>query len=408
MPQKLGKGGHGPQNYVPPGNSAGGQYGDNETGSNKHFTVFKKPDGSEGGISVRPNNEKNNENFNSFDEYIDKNFSNNENMQKGLKESFNAGTEEQQAKLNYFVSNGIIKIVETNGISNYSGAVELNSGHILHKGDFSKEKGDTMYHEFGHSYDELFAKGWVDKNTGKKIFDGLITAEDNKKLDERNGGSFYKSFLLRGQLSTNKYLSNNKTLFETLTDEGRKMTRDGRWDQIIKDYGQAKKDAVIAKIPDYYEKNKEYDTLKNALWNEARDKFPYNSGEWNEISKLRNDYVDAKLNSPENIKLKEYVTNATFEVTKIESKVLKQYSNLSDMYGIYKKIPYGFGCGHKGNYSTRLPGAMAMEFFAEYNSALARNDTKQIELYKKYMPESIKAAEELFSIMDKAWKGFKK
>jgi hypothetical protein len=44
MPQKLGKGGHGPQNYVPPGNSAGGQYGDNETGSNKHFTVFKKPE----------------------------------------------------------------------------------------------------------------------------------------------------------------------------------------------------------------------------------------------------------------------------------------------------------------------------------------------------------------------------
>jgi len=37
MPQKLGKGGAGPQNYVPPGNPAGGQYGDNETGSNKHY-----------------------------------------------------------------------------------------------------------------------------------------------------------------------------------------------------------------------------------------------------------------------------------------------------------------------------------------------------------------------------------
>lgn len=43
MPKKLGKGGAGPQNYVPPGNPAGGQYGDNESGSNKHFQSFKKP-----------------------------------------------------------------------------------------------------------------------------------------------------------------------------------------------------------------------------------------------------------------------------------------------------------------------------------------------------------------------------
>lgn len=43
MPQKLGKGGAGPQNYVPPGNSAGGQYGDNATGSNKHFKTFSRP-----------------------------------------------------------------------------------------------------------------------------------------------------------------------------------------------------------------------------------------------------------------------------------------------------------------------------------------------------------------------------
>ena len=34
------------QNYVPAGNGdASGEYGDNETGSNKHFTNFKKPDG---------------------------------------------------------------------------------------------------------------------------------------------------------------------------------------------------------------------------------------------------------------------------------------------------------------------------------------------------------------------------
>ena len=44
MPTKLGKGGAGQQNYVPKGNGdASGEYGNNATGSNKHFTSFKKP-----------------------------------------------------------------------------------------------------------------------------------------------------------------------------------------------------------------------------------------------------------------------------------------------------------------------------------------------------------------------------
>lgn len=45
MPQKLGKGGHGQQNYVPAGyGEASGTYGDNPTGSNK-FVKFEKPNG---------------------------------------------------------------------------------------------------------------------------------------------------------------------------------------------------------------------------------------------------------------------------------------------------------------------------------------------------------------------------
>lgn len=44
MPEKLGKGGAGMQNYVPAGNGdASGEYGDNESGSNVHFKAFKKP-----------------------------------------------------------------------------------------------------------------------------------------------------------------------------------------------------------------------------------------------------------------------------------------------------------------------------------------------------------------------------
>ncbi len=90
---------------------------------------------------------------------------------------------------------------------------------------------------------------------------------------------------------------------------------------------------------------------------------------------------------------------------------LRKYSNLSDMYGIYKKIPYGFGAGHQGNYAKRNKGAIANEFFAEFNSSRARSDEiakRQMELYEKYMPESTKMAKELFGLMDDAWKGIKR
>ena len=44
MPTKKNKAGN-EQNYVPKGNGdASGEYADNESGSNVHFTNFKKPD----------------------------------------------------------------------------------------------------------------------------------------------------------------------------------------------------------------------------------------------------------------------------------------------------------------------------------------------------------------------------
>ena len=58
MPQKLGKGGHGQQNYVPAGyGEASGTYGDNPTGSNK-FVHFAKPDGQGESTGIKPQRQK--------------------------------------------------------------------------------------------------------------------------------------------------------------------------------------------------------------------------------------------------------------------------------------------------------------------------------------------------------------
>ena len=55
MPTKPNRAGQ-QQNYVPKGNGdASGEYGDNATGSNKHFTAFKQPDKTENKPIDTPN-----------------------------------------------------------------------------------------------------------------------------------------------------------------------------------------------------------------------------------------------------------------------------------------------------------------------------------------------------------------
>lgn len=420
MPTKRNKAGN-QQNYVPKGNGdASGEYGDNATGSNKHFQVFAKGGGenkvdnaetkfNNTNIAVQPNNDKVKDISKNFDEYVDKNFSSD--MAEGLKLSFNAGNEEQKEKLNYFASKGIIKIQETKGISYYGGGVALNTRQIsAKKGSFSKEVGDVLYHEFGHAYDEFFAKGWVD-DKGNKLFDGLITEEEKSKL--ASNYKFFDFFVLSQNLSTGKYLSNGKTLYETIQAEGKAMSRGKVWDQIISEYKQEIKDEVNKAYPDYYNNQKKLSDLRMQFRNDAEKLFPYSyDKDSNGLSywEKRNNYIDDKMISPEVKELQEKITNDGFEVSKIERNILKKYSCLSDMYGIYKKIPYGFGSGHSGNYAKKNKGAIANEFFAEFNSSRARSDEfakRQMELFEKYMPESTKMAKELFGLMNEAWKGIK-
>ncbi len=416
MPTKRNRAGN-QQNYIEAGHGdASGEYGDNATGSNKHFTVFKKPDGeekttNEPNIAVTPNNDKTVETTKNFEEYVDKNFK--EEFGQGLKASFNAGNDYQKDKLGYFTSNGIIKINETKGNSYYDGSVTLNQRQISQKkGSFSKEVGDTLYHEFGHAYDEFFAKGIVDKD-GKTIVEKMITEEDNEKLHQNNK-SFVDALMLSGNLSTNKYLSNGKTLYETLKDECHKMVRGKVWDTIIKEYKETAKQEVLKKFPDYYSNKEKASKLRADIEQEARDKFPYkwnvSASEFNANEKAKRDYIEKRYEETGFNQLWQKSRENDFDVSRIENETLKKYSNLSDMYGIYKKIPYGFGSGHAGSYGKNK-GALAHEFFAEFNSTTARNDDfakAQMELYEKYMPESTKMAKELFDLMDKAWKGAKR
>ena len=154
--------------------------------------------------------------------------------------------------------------------------------------------------------------------------------------------------------------------------------------------------------------------LQNEIEQEARAKYPYNWNasreQFNANEDARQKYIKQRYAETNFEELYKKSNENNFEATMIEHNVLKKYSNLSDMYGIYKKVPYGFGSGHSGSYAKNK-GALAHEFFAEFNSTTARSDDiakAQMELYEKYLPESTKMAKELFDLMDKAWKGAKR
>lgn len=96
MPQKLNSAGK-MQNYVPAGNGdASGEYGDNATGSNKHFKVFKKPD----------QKETTQEEFDKFDEKeLDNNINVSEKARDNLINHLSNKSDENNKTLNEVIDN---------------------------------------------------------------------------------------------------------------------------------------------------------------------------------------------------------------------------------------------------------------------------------------------------------------
>lgn len=406
MPTKLGKGGAGQQNYVPKGNGdASGEYGDNVSGSNVHFESFKKPEKGKNNISIEPNKTKTYSKFNSFDEYC-------EQTHKGsfgdsLKNEYAGGNVESKELVNKLVNNGFIKINQTKGVPYYLGSVNLNDLSNK-KGAFSKKQGETFYHEFWHAFDEYFASGIVDEN-GKKVLDKLITNDDISELSSKGKGLF-NTYMFSRELSTAKITSNGKTLLETLKEEGRKLTSSKGWEQMQKDYQEEIDKAITKKYPDANAISTKVNELEKKANDEARELYPVydQNGKWQEnYYENRNNYLKEHLFTQEYNELKQKQKEINLERSKIASNVVRKgYNVVSDMYGIYKGVSYGFCGGHSGNYGKKNKGAMANEFIAEFGSAYSRNDNEQMEIIKKYFPESAKACQELIGLVLNAAKEF--
>lgn len=402
MPKKKNKAGQ-DQNYVPAGNGdASGEYADNETGSNRNFANFKAPDNNEEIVEEVKKDEK--KYYENFDSMVNWGFEDNYSFGEHLRKTFDTGTDEAKELVDNAIGNGVnvVKSEGTNAFYSTDGAVvNLRYTDVGETGKYSSHvKGDTFYHEFWHCLDNIHASGLnyinklVDENDLKHVVESLKSS--------RGLTSYIKAHQLSRFLSTGKVLSNGKTLYETLKGECRKLStrKDGfsSWDRILEEYRNIVENTVDEKYPNW----RELENRRRIIEGEVRRTLIDNG--YSVFSEEYHNKRNELLNSnTEYIELKDKFNEKTNYSIEVENDLRKSgWMSISDMYGIYKKVAYGFCGGHKGSYSNNLPGAIALEFMAEFGSAKSRSDKyakNELELFKKYFPETSKAGEELYNMV---------
>lgn len=243
MPTKRNYGGE-QQNYVPKGNEAGGQWGDDETGSNVNWKNpnakeskltqgVKKGLGESVGVQVEPTQKKG---VNDIGKTIE-----GSKLDKKTKNSFKdawEGGNETSRK----IINAIPKKVDVEfkkyGDSFFNGTMRsasISEGIFEYEG--WRDKQEVMFHELGHAVDMLYCEGY---QTTTQHIRGL---EDYEAFERKTLSYSYKT-------STGKTL--NETLIEELSQEKRK--------QIVEDY---KNELSYRGIHDMREVNAKYADLSD-------------------------------------------------------------------------------------------------------------------------------------------------
>lgn len=384
------------QEYVPAGNGdASGEYA-NEEGNNRHFTSFKKPEEGEDGKTTGNNGGDKKPKI--FIEYLNKNHNNE--FGKLVERDYNAGNDQAKNLINIAVNKYGVELNQTNGTSYYreSGkSVNLNVpkqySHFL-----SKEEGETFYHEFWHANDNVICS------------DGFITEEEKQRAIDYAGKMtrsyterIFAQYEILRNASTCKTLSNGKTLYQTIREEFKLMKKTGKFEEMKAEYKQEISKLVKQAVPEYEAARAWLDEFDRKVNEEAYKLYTYEeygSSAWG----LRNQYRTDKIkNDKQYNKYQEIKQKGLHEELEVSNKVATYFMSLSDMYGAAYKDGYGFCGGHKTTYYKQR-FCEAYEFMAEYGSAKARNSEnskKELELFKKYMPQSSMACEELQNLISK-------
>lgn len=400
MPQKPNRSGQ-LQNYVPAGNGdASGEYGDNESGSNIHFKVFKRPDDT---TELKPNEIKE-EDFNSAVDYLDKSL-----------RDYDEYMKDHQDQIGFFSRH------------------EYDNYKELYQSDKVKEKESII--KMANAYKKAAENGkpyWIVNNGGWSAKQYYFTRADGQKGIVINPYTFDPKKESYGTT----WFHENGHLLDNTYDNG---TKNWSVDYVSKKYNDTLQNVLNEEFETYFTKDRKQEIINKIeeLRNDVYFKYGYDYKDieekkkyFNELlkpykEKLKKDYaeIDAKYErgelSPWNhymdrAKIKERYQRETWAITnqisrligkkrkeeieaEVAQKVYNRYSTITDMYSSLGKgrLHAEYGGYHDRDYWKSEPSKRVKEFFAEAFSGKTMGNTHYDQL-KQAFPKSCEIFEEIY------------
>ena len=404
MPTKPNRAGQ-QQNYVPQGNGdASGEYADEATGSNIHFTNFKKPD------EDSPLNTKKSHftDVTEATDYIAASIRNYESFRKEHKQEYGHYWEHDIGSINLLHDSDIVK--DKNSLIKMANAYKAaadrgkpywfvndamyggkccyftraksdpdQKGIIIQPNVFKEGSvvyGSTWFHENGHLLDNTFNEGqghYSIDYVSKKYGDTL-----EHVLDSEFKTYFTKE---RKQEIIDKIESLRNQVYESYGYNYQEME-------------QQRKELNAQLLPYKQELKQKYDELQRMYDNNEIDYWRYLS--------LRDSYKARYQNQTYAItwKISRLISKdskATIE-QEVANQVYKKYSTITDMYSSLGRgrLHPEYGGYHDRKYWQSEKSKRVKEFFAEAFSGKTLNDTHLAQL-KEAFPKSVEIFEEIYN-----------
>ena len=444
MPTKLNRAGN-QQNYVPAGNGdASGEYGDNASGSNKHFTAFEKPKDNETKVVEQKGKGEKPEK---------KETSTKEQHIKSIESRFKEKNEKTKNFSNKIYENSNENISTLTKMLNenddlkvsfgYAGRNAAGSASDYQRITMTGESVNTYRHEVGHVWDAYYGRDLEDNKDkypmSHRICTRYIDDKENKCFDE----------VLHDELGIHGYntvFKNWKLTFQKRGVDKRenKIKTVERVNSIFSDYcGEILDEKVgvkdaFKKYTELRERIRNVDTeIQKIINNDDEIKQVYK--EYSDYSDITNqieeDYANSQMekgiysihfaNSPEvvkarekrkgllekytdlkNSKEKEIRESAKFKLTDEEKAFIKKVDDNKD-YTIYKEVGGIAGIvgdmedymdvhrskymtkGHGSNYfNQRKDDGFSCEIWANMFDCYIDKNKKNWEVLKKMFPRS--------------------
>lgn len=403
MPTKRNRAGK-QQNYVEAGHGdASGEYGDNATGSNKHFQSFKKPKDdvgieikSDGATSVQAKPKYDGKGNESLISSISDRISSRGKLTpngKSLVEQIKGADDELSGVIgDYYKQNPNVEIKmgkNLNSMYAYSWGgmikkVQLGN-EAINSTDRNYSKGGAFFHESGHALDYTYNgehKTWSNNYKSEK-YGKTISEMIKEEIGQADYMQITKDF-------SEKRMAFNTPEYQALKDK--KLQLEKEIEEIGNKAQNSPKCIEIQSKLDEARKNK-CDAFRVGKYEEMR--------KWqNEAYKLQDEWeVEYKNNLPDNYKsMREEINNLSNKTYEMQQEARceanRLYGDLSDM--CQASIGKRFGMGHSDSY---FKGAEAdinrgTEAFAEIMSAKATNK-EALGILQKYIPKTLEIFDEI-------------